>query len=101
MSDHLVCPQPRLNINQNRPFQGSGLSCLKRLYVICLLELQCRPTASWRNCHFRLAAVVDALNRSLAASGLTTDDLTAIVGRGGLLRGIPGGTYQVNQGDAG
>lgn len=46
---------------------------------------------------FRLAAIVDALNRSLAASGLTTADLSAIVGRGGLLRGVAGGTYLVSK----
>lgn len=46
---------------------------------------------------FRLAAVDDALNRSLTANGLTTADLSAIVGRGGLLRGVAGGTYLVSQ----
>lgn len=46
---------------------------------------------------FRLSAVIDALNRSLSASGLKTDDLSAIVGRGGLLRGVAGGTYLVSQ----
>ncbi len=44
----------------------------------------------------RLAAVDEVLTRSLAENQLTTQDLTAIVARGGLLKGLPSGTYRVN-----
>lgn len=44
----------------------------------------------------RLAAIEAALGRALAENGLQPGDLTAIVGRGGLLRGIPSGTYRIS-----
>jgi butyrate kinase len=44
----------------------------------------------------RLAAIEDALDRALADHGLQRSDLAAIVGRGGLLRSIPSGTYRVS-----
>jgi len=43
----------------------------------------------------RLAAVEDALARALAGNGLGEADLAAIVGRGGLLHGVPSGTYRI------
>lgn len=44
----------------------------------------------------RLRSVENALDTALAANGLGESDLSAIVGRGGLLRGIPSGTYRVS-----
>jgi butyrate kinase len=41
---------------------------------------------------FRLAAVTDLLQEK----GIALDTLSAVAGRGGLLRPIPGGTYRVN-----
>lgn len=45
----------------------------------------------------RRAAVETALGEALAENRLETSDLTAFVGRGGLIRSGPSGTYQVNQ----
>ncbi len=39
----------------------------------------------------------DAVLSTLAASGYTVSDLSAVVGRGGLLRPIPSGTYRVTR----
>lgn len=44
----------------------------------------------------RLAAIENALARAMALNNLQETDITAIVGRGGLLRGIPSGTYRVS-----
>lgn len=45
----------------------------------------------------RLAAVEDMLNSVLPARGLKREDLSAIVGRGGLLHPVAGGTYEISQ----
>jgi len=45
----------------------------------------------------RITAIETALARALAQNNLQVSDITAIVGRGGLLRGIPSGTYRVSQ----
>ena len=39
----------------------------------------------------------DAVLASLAAHGVSTSGLTAVVGRGGMLRPVPSGTFRVNQ----
>lgn len=39
----------------------------------------------------------DVILETLAEKGIDTSTLSAVVGRGGLLRPIPGGTYQVNE----
>ena len=46
---------------------------------------------------FRLAALTGVLEEDLARTGLTRADVTAYVGRGGLLHPVDGGTYPVNQ----
>ncbi len=46
---------------------------------------------------FRLDALTRALEEDLARTGLTRADVTAYVGRGGLLHPVAGGTYLVNQ----
>ena len=45
----------------------------------------------------RRAAIEAALGEALAENQLAASDLTAFVGRGGLIRPGPSGTYQVNQ----
>jgi len=47
----------------------------------------------WDQFELRLAAVLDLLTET----GVGPGDLDAVVGRGGLLRPLSGGTYQVNQ----
>jgi len=42
---------------------------------------------------YRIKLVRDALN----CAGISTEDLAAVVARGGLLRPIPGGTYLINE----
>jgi len=42
---------------------------------------------------FRRDVILDTLNRE----GMETSGLSAVVGRGGLMRSIPGGTYAVNE----
>ena len=39
----------------------------------------------------------DLILAALAEAGIALGDLSAVVGRGGLLRSIPGGTYRVNE----
>jgi butyrate kinase len=46
---------------------------------------------------FRLAATQAVLTESLAVGGLEAADVTAFVGRGGLVHNVPGGTYRVNE----
>ncbi|NLW16252.1 MAG: butyrate kinase, partial [Firmicutes bacterium] len=43
--------------------------------------------------HFRKEAVLEALQEA----GVEIGDLAAVVGRGGVIRPIPGGTYKVNE----
>jgi butyrate kinase len=47
----------------------------------------------WDQFRLRLDTVLELL----AETGVETGDLHAVVGRGGLLRPLPGGTYVVNQ----
>ena len=45
----------------------------------------------------RIAAVEDRLKNDLAGMGLKREDISAFIGRGGLLHPVAGGTYEVNQ----
>lgn len=61
------------------------------------IDYQAGELAGFPKCTDQFDKRMEFVRECLAESGVTLENLSAVVGRGGLLRPIPGGTYEVNQ----